>query len=170
MNVSQEHFLKIQELFRQLDEHLKTPSTDNRHAPRLNVRTPLTVMLLTGAGAIPVEIFSRNLSDTRIGFVSRRMFTKEERIAVALKIPKLPAKLILSRITFGRYVNAGHYEMGAEFLECISDPKGNASVPRQWLVTSYLQPKPAAPSTLSKTAAPNAAASERVGTMAAPAK
>jgi len=140
MSISQEQLAKIQGIFRELDEHLQTPESDNRRAPRINVRTPMTVMLLTGAGAMPVEIFSRNLSVSGIGFVSKKMFNKEERIAVCLRIPRLPSKLILSRITFGRYVNAGHYEMGAEFLECISDPKDKGTVPRQWLTTSYLHP------------------------------
>ena len=75
MNVSQDHLAKVQEIFRQLDEHLQTPKSDNRRAPRINVRSPMTVSLLSGAGAVPVEIFSRNLSVSGIGFVSRRMFT-----------------------------------------------------------------------------------------------
>src|SRR6185312_379845 len=146
VGATQEQIAKIQDILQQMDEHLQKPASENRRAPRLNVRAAMTVMLLSSAGPTPVQVFSRNLSVSGIAFVSRRMFAKEERVAVMLKIPKLPAKLILSRITFGRYVNNGLYEMGAEFLECISDPRGQGTIPKQWLLTAVLQPKaPPAP-------------------------
>ena len=156
MGQSQEQIARIQEILRQMDEHLQSPSSDNRSAPRVNVRTPMTVNFLSGAGASPVDVFTRNLSISGIGFVSRRMFRTEERVAISLKIPKLPAKMILARITFGRYINNGLYETGAEFLECIADARGSGTVPKQWLTSVVYQPKAGEPTA----AAPKKAAAK----------
>lgn len=136
MSVTQEQLGKVNDILQQLDERLQNPATENRRAPRVAVRLPMTVILLSATAPSPIGVFSRNISQSGLGFVSRRLFSREERIAISLHIPKLPSKLIFARVTFGRYVSAGLYEMGAEFLESVSDPKGEAHIPSHWLTAA----------------------------------
>jgi len=135
---SQEQLGKITDIIAQLDEQLQHPDNDNRRRqPRIAMRTQMTIILLSGINPSPVAVFSRNISASGMGFVCRRMFRPEERIAIPLRVPKLPAKLVLARTTFGRYIGSGFYEMGAEFLECVSDlhgENGTSRIPNHWLL------------------------------------
>ena len=135
---SQEQLDKITDIIAQLDEQLLEADKENRrHQPRVAMRTQMTIILLSGINPAPVTVFSRNISSSGMGFVCRRMFRAEERIAIPLRVTKLPAKLVLARTTFGRYIGAGFYEMGTEFLECVSDARGESGIsriPNHWLL------------------------------------
>ncbi len=93
----------------------------------------MAVIVLSDRGLPSVKIFSRNLSKSGIGFICRRPFNKEERIAVSFEMPGQPAKLVLARTTFSRYVRGGVYEMGAEFIECVTDSNAEDRIPTHWL-------------------------------------
>ncbi|HEY4329067.1 MAG TPA: hypothetical protein VGN88_04970, partial [Phycisphaerae bacterium] len=120
--MTQDNQVRISEIVKSLDGNLKSTNQENRRrAQRVPMRRNLTVILLESSGGSSqntVEVVSRNISSSGIGFVCRRMFRPEERIAIILQIPEMPSKLILARITFGRYINGALYETGAEFLEC----------------------------------------------------
>lgn len=134
MITSQEQLAKITEIVSHLDEHLLGLDQENRRRlPRVTMRMEMTVVLLTGIAPTPVDIYSRNISVSGMGFVCRRMFRAEERLALSLRIPKLPAKLLLARITFGRYIGGGLYEMGAEFLECVADTRAGEAGGTNWV-------------------------------------
>lgn len=145
---SQEQLDKIVEIVSSLDGHLLEADKENRRRlPRVAMRTQLTVTLLTGIAPTSVDVMTRNISSSGLGFVCRRMFRSDERIAVLLRIPKVPPKLILGRVTFGRYIKGGWYEMGAEFLECISDARGSSAghpaIPNHWLLgTTHVRTSP----------------------------
>jgi len=47
--------------------------------------------------------------------------------------PKLPAKLLLARITFGRYIGGGWYEMGAEFFGVRGGHAGREAGGTNWV-------------------------------------
>jgi hypothetical protein len=133
---SQEQHARVREIVEQLD-HLQAKDAENRRkAPRVPFHLAMAVTVLTGTTPTQVEVFSRNISLAGIGFVSRRMFRREERIAVLLEFPTLPPKLILARITFGRYISQGLYEMGSEFLECRSNPKNPQVIPTAWTLSA----------------------------------
>ncbi len=141
MITSQEHLDKVTEIVKSLDGHLLEADQKNRRRlSRVALRMQITVTLLTGIAPSAVDVLTRNISLSGLGFVCRRMFRPEERIAVLLRIPKVPPKLLLARVTFGRYIGGGLYEMGSEFLECISDARaaapagGTARIPNHWLV------------------------------------
>jgi hypothetical protein len=121
------------EIIEQLDQLPARDAENRRKSPRVPFHLAMRITLLTGIAPAPVEVFSRNISLAGLGFVSRRMFRREERIVVLLRFPKMPPKLILARITFGRYISGGLYEMGSEFLECVSDPKNPGLIPSHWL-------------------------------------
>ena len=135
---SQEQLDKVTDIIAQLDEQLLESDKENRrHLPRITLRMQMTIILLTGINPTPVTVFSRNISASGMGFVCRRMFRPEERVAIPLRVPKVPAKLVLARTTFGRYIGAGFYEMGVEFLECVADARGDSGVsriPNHWLL------------------------------------
>ncbi len=134
VTASIEQLAKVKGILQQLDHATPQEMTENRRqAPRINVRLSLSVILLASANPAPFEIFTRNLSVSGIGFVSRRLFKAEERIAIRLQVKDLATKLCLARVTFGRYLTGGMYEMGAEFLECIEDP-GHAPIPSHWML------------------------------------
>ena len=134
--LTQEQVTKVSVILTRLDAQLPTPKQNRRHASRLTLRMPLQVLLLSSTGdriPTPVDIFTRNISPSGMGFVCRRMFTADERIVVALHLDKVPPRLLLARVTFSRYVRGGLYEMGAEFLACIADPSRAARIPLTWL-------------------------------------
>ena len=133
INSSQDQLNKLRDILTKLDESLLNKDAENRRRqPRVAMRIPLGVLLLTGHATSNVDVFTRNVSASGMGFVSRRLFRDNERIVVPFRIPKLPAKLVLARVTFGRYLQGGFHEMGSEFLEAISDIKGNTPVPDHW--------------------------------------
>jgi hypothetical protein len=132
-----DHLAKVELILEQLDHPQGEVAENRRRAPRVPVRVPLQLVVLGQTSPAPIPIHSRNLSVSGLGFVSRRLFKMNERVAVYLRIQKLPAKVILGRITFSRYVSGGMYEMGAEFLECIAD-NGHGRIPSHWLVSDML--------------------------------
>ena len=134
MIASNEQLNKVQAILQQLDYAQAHGGDDNRRrAARVNVRMPMAAVILGGVNPAPVQIYSRNLSVSGIGFVSRRMFKREERVVIRLNVNNLAKKLILARVTFARYVTGGIYEVGAEFLECVQDKGQN--IPSHWLLT-----------------------------------
>jgi hypothetical protein len=134
--VNSEQLVKIEALFQQLDIVQSPQDLENRrHAPRLNVRVSLTAILLSALNPSPVPIFSRNISISGIGFVSRRLFKSHERIAIKIEIADLPPRLLLAEVTFSRYVSGGLYEMGAEFLECVRG-RSASRIPTHWMLNA----------------------------------
>jgi hypothetical protein len=138
--LSPEQILKVTGILTHLDAHpLPAAESERRHSRRVPLRTPLQITLLSDAhGHRPptIDVYSRNISSAGMAFVCRRMFRPDERLAISLIIGPLPQRLLLGRITFSRYVKAGLYEMGAEFLACIPHPAGADRIPLSWFQTS----------------------------------
>jgi len=129
---------RVQEIVAQLDENMGAQvARERRVAPRVKINIPVKVILLSGPTPAPVEVYSRNISLSGLGFVSKRLFRRDERVAVVLRFGNLPTKLVLTRITFGRYVSEGLHEVGAEFLECIVDTKGKCDIPHRWVNAAH---------------------------------
>lgn len=132
---TQEQLAKVQAILQHLD-HTDNPDVENRRrAPRVNVRLPLDVIVLGVVNPAPVQVYTRNLSISGMGFVSRRMFKSNERVAIYLRAQGLASKLVLARVTFARYAGGGFYQMGAEFLDSIQD-RGNMRFPSHWNLVS----------------------------------
>jgi len=132
--MNQEQLARVNCIVDQLDEHLQLPQEANRRKlERVRARFPVQVMILSGAAPVPLEVYTRNLSLSGIGLMSRRLFQSEERIALLLKIPGRPAKLVFARVTFARYLRGGLYEVGAEFLERSSGSAREGEIPAQWI-------------------------------------
>jgi len=132
MTPTQEQFQKVRALLDQLDHHTPSDLANRRRAPRLPVRMATTLTLLTSPQPTKIDIFTRNFSMSGFGFASRRMFRSDERVVIFLEFPNGPSKLVLSRVTFARYIRNGLYEMGTEFLECVSNPKDPGTFPSHW--------------------------------------
>jgi hypothetical protein len=133
---SQVQLEKITAIVTRLDEHLSEAHAENRRRlPRVAMRTELTFILLGEIVPSAVDVYSRNISQSGMGFVSRRMFRADERVVIPLHIPKVPPKLVLARVTFSRYIGGGYYEMGSEFLEVADDMGGKVlgRFPNHWL-------------------------------------
>ena len=132
MATSQDQFQKVRVLLDQLDHNTPADMANRRRAPRLPVRMATTLTLLSGTVPVKIDIFTRNFSMSGFGFASRRMFRSDERVALFLQFSTGHSKLILARVTFGRYIRGGLYEMGTEFLECVSNPKNPSTFPSHW--------------------------------------
>ena len=101
--MNQDQRTRLNAVMQQLDEHLQPRRENNRRKPdRVNARFGLRVLVLSDSEPAPLEAFSRNLSPSGIGFVSRRPFQREERIAVSLNVPGHPPKLVPLGVTFSR--------------------------------------------------------------------
>jgi hypothetical protein len=132
---TQEQLAKVQTILQHLDHTDNQDVENRRRAPRVTVRLPLDVIVLGVVNPAPVQVYTRNLSTSGMGFVSRRMFKSNERIAIYLRAQGLNSKLILGRISFARYAGGGFYQMGAEFLDSIQD-KGNMRFPSHWTLAA----------------------------------
>jgi hypothetical protein len=142
--VPQEKLAKVQAILQQLEQPHPLSVENRRQARRVSVQMSLDVIVMGMVNAPPVQIYSRNLSIAGIGFVSRRLFKAQERIVIFLRGKKLAGKLILARVTFGRYASGGYYEMGAEFLESIAD-RPDARIPNRWFAGLTAKPSPPPP-------------------------
>lgn len=133
-NATTEQIARIEEILRLLDQQRIDASANRRRAQRVNIHAALTAMVLAESGGdATLKIYSRNISTSGIGFVSRRMCKKGERLALSFDLPGKPHKLVLAKVTFCRYVRAGLYDAGAEFIECISGEIGRKGIPGHWM-------------------------------------
>jgi hypothetical protein len=133
-NATTEQIARIEEILRLLDQQRTDASANRRRADRINIHASLTAMVLADNGTdASLQIYSRNISTSGIGFVSRRMCKKGERLALSFDLPGRPHKLVLAKVTFCRYVRAGLYDAGAEFLECITGEVGRKGIPGHWM-------------------------------------
>src|ERR1700743_1092763 len=87
------HFTTIVD---KLDQHpVSTDEIRLRRAARINIRTPVDAVLLSIENLPTIKIFSRNLSTSGIGFVSRRLFKPRERFVLVFPVPDELPKLVL---------------------------------------------------------------------------
>lgn len=133
-NISNEQLVQIQEILARLDRGpLQSLSTNRRRAQRINLRTAMMAIVFHTTGPQEVKIFTRNISTSGVGFISRRPFKPEERVVIPFEVPGQTGKLVLAKLTFARYIPGGVYDAGAEFIECIPDPGGPDRIPEHWI-------------------------------------
>lgn len=132
-NASNEQISQIQAILVHLDQGATARADNRRRACRVNIRTGMKALLLGQDAKTNVTIYSRNISTSGIGFVSRRMFKVGERVAVPFEVKDHPHKLVLAKVTFCRYVKSGLYTIGAEFIEAILDEGGPNRIPAHWI-------------------------------------
>ena len=131
-NASNDQLSRIDDILRQLDQSTEDKTQENRRrAPRIIIHTTLTALVLSHGGNLSLRIFTRNISTSGIGFVCRRFCREGERLAICFSLPDRPSKMVLAQVTFSRYVRAGLYEAGAEFIECITGADEN-DLPSSW--------------------------------------
>ena len=118
----------ITEVIRHLDQSPLSPHASRRKAPRCDVRTAMSAILLDKENHPRIRIFTRNISTSGIGFVSRRPFKPDERIAFDFNHPNAERKIIIAKVTFVRYVRKGMYEIGAEFLKAVRESEAPSAL------------------------------------------
>lgn len=139
---SSEQLVQIKEIIAQLDHLAAARKVDNRRrADRVAIRSAMSAILLSEMSTTEVKIYSRNLSTSGIGFVSRRPFKTAERVAIPFEVNGNPGKLVLAKISFCRYIRAGMYTVGAEFIEAIADNHGRNRIPEHWMPGATLSSK-----------------------------
>ena len=57
------------------------------------IRASMSALILSETGDSTLKIFSRNISTSGIGFVSRRLCKTGERMALSFELPGRPRKL-----------------------------------------------------------------------------
>ncbi len=119
--ISNEQIDHIHMILQQLDAQNPGPGANRRTAKRLNVRMALTVHLLSDHNSPISQIYTRNVSTSGIGFVTKRVFKPKEYLAVSFQIGNHLPKLVLARVTFCRYVKGALHESGAAFVESITE-------------------------------------------------
>jgi len=126
--ISAEQFAVVAEVMQHLDRSPPSARANRRKAQRIDVRTTMSAFLLNHENHPSVRIFTRNISTSGLGFVSRRPFKLGESIAIPLKWPNDERKIIVAKITFVRYVRRGMYEMGAEFQQAVRESDAPAAL------------------------------------------
>jgi hypothetical protein len=124
-----EQIERIEEILRLLDAQTAETGSNRRRAKRINIHATLAATVLCENGDATLQVYTRNISTSGIGFVSRRLCKKGERLALTFDLPGKPPKLVLAKVTFCRYVRAGLYDAGAEFMECVA---GTGRIPGHW--------------------------------------
>lgn len=128
-----EQLAQVQEILAQLDRQSRPDQTNRRKTARLTVRMPLDMIVLSNSAHPTLEVFTRNISTAGIGFVSRRLFKNGEYLTLEFSIPGSPPKLVLTHVTFCRYIKAGLYEVGAAFIEAVAvNPALIDPIPPHW--------------------------------------
>ena len=97
---------------------------------RSPLRVPIEITLLSSQVMPVMQVHTRNLSVSGMGFVSRREFHKEEYLVIHLNVPNHPLRLLLGRTMFCRYLCGGLHEVGLEFQD-VAKP-GDAKIPTAW--------------------------------------
>jgi len=150
LTATNEQLERVEAILQQLD-HFPGPetATNRRRSSRVNIHAAMSATIISESGEGKLQLFSRNISTSGIGFVSRRPCKSGERLAILFELPAKPPKLVLAKITFCRYVRAGLYDAGAEFLDCVSAVANR--IPPHWhalapLNTRMMEPEPTAPS------------------------
>ncbi len=148
--VTAEQLSQVREILAQLDRLPTSPEANRRIHNRVNVRLPLDVYVIQANSRPTLQIFSRNLTTSGIGCISRRLFKKGDLLAIEFHISGPVPKLVLSRITFCRYLRAGLYEAGAEFLEAVTPSAYLVDrIPPHWVQMATMQKKPPTPAAAS---------------------
>ncbi|HVX83461.1 MAG TPA: PilZ domain-containing protein [Phycisphaerae bacterium] len=122
---------QIEGILEALDRGVRADAQNRRRIQRLNVRLTLQAIVIGTSGGAPLRIHSRNLSRSGIGFVSRRLFRRGERLVIVLRVPGHAGKLLLAEVTFCRYVRRALYESGARFIEAVPETP-TEGIPAHW--------------------------------------
>jgi hypothetical protein len=120
----------LSDIMRQLDDVPPDPAASRRRARRCDVRTSFSAILVDIEQHPQVRIYTRNISTSGIGFVSRRQFKIDERIAVAIKWPNAEGKILVAKVTFSSYIRKGMYETGAEFQHALLESQASTTLKR----------------------------------------
>jgi hypothetical protein len=130
----------IHQILQQLDAQSPGPDANRRRAKRITIRMALEVHLLSNHNRPTSQIYTRNVSTSGIGFVTRRVFKPKEFLAFSFRIANHAPKLVLARVTFCRYVKGALHESGAEFIEStVENPHLEDKIPPNWV--QLAQPK-----------------------------
>lgn len=136
VSLSSRQLEQVQQILRVLDNIPLPPAANRRLRPRVNIHLNLEATIFTSMTLPRVQIVTRNLSTSGLGFVSRREFRVGELIAIHLNVEKNPIRLILGAAAFCRYLRGGLYDVGVEFLEA-SKP-GRTRIPSAWMQRAHL--------------------------------
>ena len=129
-----EQLTHVRDILAQLDRQPEPSQANRRKKPRINIRMALTMTALSATSRPTIQVFSRNISTAGIGFVGRRPFKSGEYLALEFQIPDHPAKLVLTQVTFCRYVKSAIYEVGVAFIEAITlDGSLVDPIPPHWM-------------------------------------
>ncbi|MGN6366746.1 MAG: PilZ domain-containing protein [Phycisphaerae bacterium] len=120
----------LSEVLLHLDKMPPSPRANRRRAIRHGLRTTMEAILVGEEQNPRIRIFTRNISTSGIGFVSRRPFKQGEKIAFGFQCAGEERKIILAKVTFVRYVRRGMYEMGAEFTDAMRESAAPAAMQR----------------------------------------
>jgi len=116
---------RIQEALREFQEAAGGAHADRRETGRTRIQLTLNVFLLDGAVPTPLQAQTRDLSPGGIGLVVQRRLRPGVRLAIPLRLPNRPGKILLAEVTFCRALTLGQHEVGARLLEAVDDPDGN---------------------------------------------
>ena len=105
----------------------RPPYSGTRRHPRVEFRRTVDLVVLSLSGDAVITAHGRDISQGGLGFVSRRIFTLQEMVAV-----RLPHDLVLSEVRYCEYISHGIYAAGVSFLDILkADPA--TPVPMGWV-------------------------------------
>src|SRR5688572_13041177 len=108
------------------------PGQNRRSAARLPFRTALVAIIPSEKTPTRITLSASDISGSGLGFTSHYPLQEQQRLVIMLKVDRLPPRLILARIAHAQRISAGIVKAGAEFIECIRDPKGTGQYPARW--------------------------------------
>ena len=85
------------------------------------------------------KICTEDVSLKGIGFIARRPFDTNEFVVIPLQFQEGGGMLVLCRICFCKQLGESEYRVGAFFEKTLSDPRGKARIPPEWLKVAWAE-------------------------------
>lgn|GEM_PF-2954983 len=130
--LSTETVQRIEEILQTLDSQNTREMENRRNAKRLNLRISVRATVFMHNTTPNVRVYTRNISTSGIGLVTKRVFRSGELFVLEFILPDRPAKMLLAKTKFCRYLSGGLYELGAEFVESALAVRGRGQIPPHW--------------------------------------
>jgi hypothetical protein len=120
-------------LIARLDAQSPGEYDDRRVHPRIDFSHPMWLNLPTQNGSPWIHVYSRNLSTSGLGFLTRALFYKNQHLVISHELNENVPLLVLCRVCYCRTIDLGIQEVGLTFVEVRADPERKREIPTGWL-------------------------------------
>ncbi len=134
IGLTQQEIEHLQQVIAKLDAQAPTEDADRRVHPRIDFCHPMWLNMPGEPGRPWVHVYSRNLSTSGLGFLTRNLFYTGQHLVIAHELNEFTPMLVLCRVCFCRPIDMGILEVGLAFVSARPDPHAVREIPAEWLL------------------------------------